>query len=82
MEQTIFLPTLHSFENQNTYSGSCGRLRFFLYPQENTILAKIWHGPFCIEKSTVEAEQTFPMTQQGLEALRAYLTEQIDIKSE
>ena len=52
--EEIFLPTLHSFENGNTFSGSCGPLRFFLYPSETVILAKIWHGPFCIEKSTVE----------------------------
>jgi len=72
------LPTLHSFENGNTFSGSAGRLRFFLYPSETAILAKIWHGSFCIEKSTVEEEREFPLTKEGIEALRAYLTAHIE----
>lgn len=71
--EEIFLPTLHSFENGNTFSGSCGPLRFFLYPSETVILAKIWHGPFCIEKSTVEQEREFPLRAEGIEALRAWL---------
>lgn len=75
--EEIFLPTLHSFENQNTFSGSFGRLRFYLYPQETTILAKIWHGPFCIEKSEIEEEREFPMTREGIEELRTYLTERV-----
>ncbi len=33
MEDEIFIPVLHSFENGNTFSGSCGAMRFFLRPQ-------------------------------------------------
>ena len=78
MMHDIFLPTLHSFENHNNFSGSCGPLRFYLYPQETTILAKIWHGIFCIEKSEIEAEQEFPMTQEGIEELRAWLDANVE----
>ena len=78
-EQGIFLPTRRMFENKNTFSGSFGNLRFFLYPdvETMTILAKVWHGPLCIEKSTVEEEQEFPLSDDGLAALRAYLTARI-----
>ena len=73
MMNEIFLPTLHSFENHNNFSGRFGKLRFYLYPQESTILAKIWHGLFCIEKSDIEAECELPMTQEGIEEMRVWL---------
>ena len=28
----IFLPTLHTFENNNIFTGSCGLLRFRIAP--------------------------------------------------
>ena len=76
----IFLPTMRSFTNGNTFSGRCGPLRFYLTPktEEQEIVAEIWHGLYCREKSTVEAVETFPMTPEGVEALRAYLTEHIE----
>lgn len=75
MSCDIFIPTLRSFENDNTFSGSCGMLRFFLYPdvKGKTVLAKLWHGILCIEKSEIEEERTFPMTAEGLAELKAYL---------
>ena len=81
MEQEIFIPVLHSFENGNTFSGSSGALRFYLRPQrpeegEPSIKAEIWHGLYCYEKSEIEQVREFPMTEAGREALRAWLTEQ------
>ena len=72
----IFLPTLHTFENKNVFTGSCGPLRFKLTPKpdEGIITAEIWHGIFCYEKSTVEEVRDFPLTAEGREDLRAYLT--------
>jgi hypothetical protein len=80
MEAEIFIPVLHSFENGNTFSGSSGPMRFFLRPQtpeegEPVILAEVWHGIYCYEKSEIEARQTFPMTEEGREAIRTWLTE-------
>lgn len=75
----IFLPTRHSFENGNTFSGSCGLLRFFLKPTEEEITAEIWHGLFCREKSDIEMTATFPLTDDGIEALRAFLTDHIAV---
>ena len=78
MEDEIFIPVLHSFENGNTFSGSCGAMRFFLRPQlaaegEGTILAELWHGPFCYEKSEIEKRQEFLMTEEGRAQIRAWL---------
>ena len=73
----IFVPTLHSFENKNSFSGSYGMLRFMLTPVEDQIEAKIWHGLFCLEKSEVEDTAMFFMTEEGLKELRAYLESKI-----
>ena len=83
----IFLPTLHTFENDNVFTGSYGPLRFRAKPnivkknpkevdmEQSSITVEYWHGLFCYEKSTMEAEQTFPMSMEGLEAMRAWLWE-------
>ena len=83
--EQIFLPTLHYFENNNRFSGSFGLLRFMLTPQvymkspkevdlgASTILGQLWHGLYCIEKSEIEVEQTFPMSAQGLADIRTWL---------
>lgn len=81
----IFLPTLHTFENDNVFTGSCAALRFRIEPrvvmatpkevdsQASSIFAQLWHGEKCYELSEMEAEQTFPMTEEGREALKAWL---------
>lgn len=83
----MYLPTLHYFENKNRFSGSFGLLRFMLTPQvtmktakevdleASTIQGQLWHGLYCLEKSQVELEQTFPMSVEGLAQLRAWLEE-------
>lgn len=41
--------------------------------ENSTIFAEYWHGPLCYEKSTVEGAETFPMSQDGYLALKAWL---------
>ena len=81
----IFLPTLHSFAMNNIFTGSCGPLRFRIEPnvvkltpkevdmENSTIFAQFWRGPLCYEKSQMEGENTFPMSEQGREDLKAWL---------
>ena len=81
----IFLPTLHTFAMGNIFTGSCGALRFRIVPNvvklnskevdmgQSTIQAQLWHGQFCYEKSTVEAEMTFPMTEEGRGEMKSWL---------
>ena len=81
----IFLPTLHTFENNNVFTGSCGLLRFRIEPrvvmatpkevdsQASSIFAQLWHGEKCYELSEMEAEQTFPMTEEGRRELKVWL---------
>ena len=83
--QDIFLPTLHTFAMNNVFTGSYGMLRFRIVPnvvmatakevdfEQSTIKAEFWHGPFCYELSTMEGEQSFPMTEEGRSAMKAWL---------
>ncbi len=88
--QQLFLPTLHTFAMDNIFTGSCGNFRFRIKPEvvkfpnskevdmENSSMeAKFWHGALCYEKSEVEAQKTFPMTQEGRLAMKQWLEENI-----
>ena len=85
----VFLPTLHWFAMNNLFTGSCEGFRFRAKPNvvmatakevdftQSTITCEFWHGLFCYEKSEMEGEQTFPMTEAGLSEMKAWLEENI-----
>lgn len=86
----IFLPTLHTFENNNIFTGSCGLLRFHIAPTvvmatpkevdlaASSIHAELWHGELCYELSEMEQERTFPMSDEGRTAMQQWLEENIE----
>ena len=69
----------------NSFTGSCGNFRFKAEPEvikktpkevdmeASSITAEFWHGPFCYEKSEMEGKQTFPMSEEGRLAMKAWL---------
>ena len=75
--EDLFIPTLHTFENNNIFTGSWGMLRFKITPaitmktpkevdmEASSMKAEYWHGLFCYEKSEIEAEQVFPLSEEG-----------------
>ena len=81
----IFLPTLHTFAMNNIFTGSWENLRFRAVPnivklnpkevdmENSSIHVEYWHGPFCYEKSTMEGEAVFPMTEEGRTAMKDWL---------
>jgi len=85
--ESVFLPTLHSFRMGNVFTGSSGNLRFRAAPvssellpadpdsKVNAIHAEYWHGLFCYEKSQIEESADFPLTVEGLEQMRQWLTD-------
>lgn len=85
----IFLPTLHWFAMNNSFTGSCGAFRFRAAPnvvklnqkevdmEQSTIRVEYWHGLFCYEKSEMEGEETFPMSEEGRTAMKAWLESNI-----
>lgn len=85
----IFLPTLHSFAMNNKFTGSWKELRFCVEPNvaklnkkevdfpNSSISVRYWYGPFCMEKSEIKEEKTFPMTEEGRLAIKSWLEEKI-----
>lgn len=90
MEPRIFLPTLHTFAMNNIFTGSCGLFRFraepnivMLNPKEvdfenSSIHVEFWHGLYCYEKSEMEAERTFPLSEEGKADMLCWLEEHIE----
>ena len=85
----VFIPTLHTFAMNNIFTGSCGLFRFRAAPNvvmktakevdfaTSTIHAEYWHGLYCYEKSEMEGEKTFSLTEEGREEMKAWLESHI-----
>lgn len=85
----IYLPTLHWFAMKNPFTGSCGAFRFRAVPNvvmatskevdfaKSTVHCEYWHGLFCYEKSEMEGESDFPLTEEGRAAMKQWLEERI-----
>lgn len=73
----LFIPTLHTFAMKNTFTGSLGLFRFRAVPkvemktpkevdfEASSIVVEYWHGLFCYEKSQMEGQAEFPLSEQG-----------------
>ena len=73
----------------NLFTGSCGEFRFRAKPNvvmatakevdfdQSTITAEFWHGLYCYEKSEMEGNSTFPMTEEGLLEMKRWLESNI-----
>jgi len=85
----LFIPTLHTFAMNNTFTGSCGLFRFRIKPnivkrtpkevdmEASSMVAEYWHGEFCYEKSEMEGNETFPMSEEGRANMKRWLEENI-----
>ena len=85
----VFIPTLHTFAMKNTFTGSCGLFRFRAVPnvvmatakevdmEASSIHVEYWHGLFCYEKSEMEGESTFPMSEEGRPDMKAWLESKV-----
>ncbi len=83
------MPTLHWFAMNNLFTGSMGAFRFRAKPlvlmatakevdfEKSTIFCEYWHGPYCYEKSEMEGAREFPMSQDGVDQMKAWLTEHV-----
>ena len=72
----LFLPVLSHFENGNFWTASGGRMRYRVDPdtgEEPRLTAKVWEGPWSLADSPVEETVQFPLSEAGLEELRAWV---------
>ncbi len=82
---TLYLPNLHWFAMTNPFTGSQGIFRFRVVPNvvmatakevdfaQSSLRAEYWHGPYCYEKSDIEEEKVFPLTEEGRGEMLAWL---------
>lgn len=82
----IFLPTVHTFENDNIFTGSCGLLRFRVCPnivkkgkevdlEQSSMRCEFWHGEKCYELSEMEGAREYPISESGRAEMKQWLEE-------
>ena len=76
IDEAFYIPTLHTFAMNNGFTGSYEmRTPKEVDFEASSIRAEYWHGPLCYEKSEIQDEKTFPMSEAGRTALRTWLWE-------
>ena len=75
---TQFFPVLAHFIHGNIWTGSDGPLRYRLVPQpkEHLMTVQIWPGPMGYQEEAVTETRDYPLTQEGLDDLIAWLATQ------
>ncbi len=74
---TIFdIPAFSYFQSGNPYYGSHGTLSYRIIP-EDEIRIQVWHSKLCGDLAEIEAETTYPMTEDGMREGVHWLEEQI-----
>ena len=69
----LFIPTLSFWENENSWYGSLGQARFFIQPQEEPARRPAVAGPLTKDLSQILEEVSFPLSQEGLNQMTAWL---------
>lgn len=79
MEQELFLPSPAHWTYGNNWSGSHGSTRFFVTTSSDSMLAEVWNEDVCHELATILDQAEFPVSEEGVEQMRVWLTEQISM---
>lgn len=77
MAEELFLPSLPHWQFGNFWSGSKGTIRYYITvsdgEHDKEMLLEIWHLDVCRELADITQTKTFPVTQEGLDAMREFL---------
>ncbi len=72
----VRLPTLGYFKNGNGWLGSAGLLRFQIEkPADEAMAVVLWQGPFSRPYAQELGRESFPLSEEGLEALKSFLAD-------
>ena len=82
MLSDLFLPTFPHWKFGNDWSGSWGAVRFFVSTSGETMQIDVWDEDVCHELAQVKANETFSVTEEGLQEMRAWLETQIKALSD
>lgn len=63
----LYLPEISYFEQKNAFTGSLkDDFRFRVWREEDMLSAAVWHEDICFELAENKEEQSFPLTNDGL----------------
>lgn len=69
----VTLPTLLFWQNGNDFYGSHQGVRFYIQPKDNLFQVEVWRGLLNKQHSTIEERADFPLNEEGLNALKAWI---------
>lgn len=78
----VLIPTLLFWENGNSFYGSKGQARFFIRPVQPEdsqfeatprLEVELWRGPLMKQLSEILDTTSFPLSEEGLSQLTAWL---------
>ena len=75
----LFLPSLPHWTYENPWSGSYEKVRYFITVSDGAMHAKLWDQDISLEFAEIKSSCDFELTQEGLDAMRVWLVEQIDL---
>ncbi len=79
----VKLPTLGYFKNGNGWLGSAGLLRFQIEkPADEAMAVVLWQGPFSRPYAQEIGRESFPLSEEGLEALKTFLADRAQALTE
>ena len=73
MEKPVYLPTLSHWEYGNPWSGDRGEARYLIKSDGSVMSAELWRGPSSREFAQPLYTREFPVSQEGIEDLRAWI---------
>lgn len=68
------IPRLYYFESGNDFTGSRGNFNYRIDPGEE-LKVSTWTGFICSELAEKKTEKSFPMTEEGFQAMLGWLGE-------
>ncbi len=69
------IPKLFYFQAKNVHSGSRGKMRYRICPENDMLTVAVWRKDLCYElvADAIEGEQTFPLSEEGFQAMLDWL---------
>lgn len=75
----FYVPALNYFTSGNVISGSLGDFNYKISPdaEYDRLEVVVWRGKMNLAHSEVQAQEHFPLSEEGLQQLDRWLGEQL-----
>lgn len=72
------LPEIKYFQFKNCFAGSHGEFNYKVIPDGDLLAVFLWYGPYCLEKSEIAKQRSFPVTAEGLAEAESWIMEEFE----